>query len=284
MIGLITLAMIASVMSGGLCGAIGFYIQRLEITTMSFSIAHAALAGASIGLVMGLDPTYSAMVMAIALSLLLGLIFTRISYGKELVSMAIFSACSAIALFSIYLSNVKVLATSSVAVILWGSILAITPQKLVILALATFGFSLYIISYKTQIDSMIYDRKIAEAEGIDVQLHTLAVLFFAGIVIALTLKLTGGFLVFALLYNPVSTSMQLVRKAHLQLVLSSVLGGASALSGIFVSYAFDWPVGATIAIISTVMLIISYIVGFLREINKKRCLGKLVSETGDYPA
>ncbi|HDI74161.1 MAG TPA: hypothetical protein ENF57_04070, partial [Candidatus Korarchaeota archaeon] len=106
MIGLITLAIIASVMSGGLCGAIGFYIQRLEITTMSFSIAHAALAGASIGLVMGLDPTYSAMVMAIALSLLLGLIFTRISYGKELVSMAIFSACSAIALFSIYLSNV----------------------------------------------------------------------------------------------------------------------------------------------------------------------------------
>ncbi len=278
MIGLITLAIIASVMSGSLCGAIGFYIQRLEITTISFNIAHAALAGASIGLLMGLDPTYSAMVMAIVLSLLLGLIFTRISYGKELISMAIFSACSAIALFSIYMSNVKVLATSSVATILWGSILAVNPQKLVILALATFGFSFYIISYKTQIDSIIYDRKIANAEGIDVQLHTLAVLFFAGIIIALTLKLTGGFLVFALLYNTVSASMQIVRKAHLQLILSSVLGGVSALSGIFVSYAFDWPVGATIAIISTVILIISYIVGFIRELGKKRYLEKLVSE------
>ncbi|MCD6245017.1 MAG: metal ABC transporter permease, partial [Candidatus Korarchaeota archaeon] len=242
MIGLMALAIAASIISGSLCGAIGFYIQRLEITTMSFSIAHAALAGASIGLVLGFDPTYSAMVMAVVLSLLLGLIFTKISHGRDLVSMAIFSACSAIALFSIYMSNAKVLATSSVAVILWGSILAITPQKFVILVLAAFGFSLYIISYKIQIDSMIYDKKVAEAEGIDVQLHTLAILSFAGIVIALTLKLTGGFLVFALLYNPVSTSIQLVRKAHIQLILSSFLGGASALSGMLVSYALDWPV------------------------------------------
>ncbi len=276
MIELMTLAIAASIVSGGLCGAIGFYIQRLEITTMSFSIAHAALAGASIGLLLGLDPTYSAMVMAVVLSLLLGLIFTKISYGRDLVSMAIFSACSAIALFSIYMSNTRVLATSSVAVILWGSILAITPQKFVILVLAALGFSLYVISYKIQIDSMIYDKKVAEAEGIDVQLHTLMILSFAGIVIALTLKLTGGFLVFALLYNPVSASIQLVRKAHIQLILSSFLGGVSALSGMIVSYALDWPVGATIAIISTIMLVASSLTRFIVEIGKKRLLSRLV--------
>jgi len=283
MIGLMALAIAASIISGSLCGAIGFYIQRLEITTMSFSIAHAALAGASIGLVLGLDPTYSAMVMAVVLSLLLGLIFTKISHGRDLVSMAIFSACSAIALFSIYMSNAKVLATSSVAVILWGSILAITPQKFVILVLAAFGFSLYIISYKIQIDSMIYDKKVAEAEGIDVQLHTLAILSFAGIVIALTLKLTGGFLVFALLYNPVSTSIQLVRKAHIQLILSSFLGGASALSGMLVSYALDWPVGATIAIISTIMLVASSLTRFIVEIGRKRLLSRLVGKSAMAP-
>ncbi len=283
MIGLMILAIAASIVSGGLCGAIGFYIQRLEITTISFSIAHAALAGASIGLILGFDPIYSAMVMAVVLSLLLGLIFTRISYGRDLVSMAIFSACSAIALFSIYMSNVKVLATSSVAVILWGSILAITPQKFVILVLAALGFSLYTISYKIQIDSMIYDKKVAEAEGIDVQLHTLAILSFAGIAIALTLKLTGGFLVFTLLYNPVSTSIQLVRKAHIQLILSSFLGGASALSGMIVSYALDWPVGATIAIISTITLVASSLMRFIVEVGKKRLLGRLVDKSAMAP-
>ncbi|RLG97138.1 hypothetical protein DRO28_04695, partial [Candidatus Bathyarchaeota archaeon] len=96
------LALLAAVLSGNLCGAIGFYVQRLKITTLSFSVAHAALAGASIGLILNLDPVYSAMIVAVASALILGVIFTRVEYGRELISMTVFSTSSAIAVFAIY--------------------------------------------------------------------------------------------------------------------------------------------------------------------------------------
>ncbi|MCD6244257.1 MAG: metal ABC transporter permease, partial [Candidatus Korarchaeota archaeon] len=83
--------------------------------------------------------------------------------------------------------------------------------------------------------------------------------------------------------NPVSTSIQLVRKAHIQLILSSFLGGASALSGMLVSYALDWPVGATIAIISTIMLVASSLTRFIVEIGRKRLLSRLVGKSTMAP-
>ncbi|MCD6529399.1 metal ABC transporter permease [Candidatus Bathyarchaeota archaeon] len=266
------LALLAAVLSGNLCGAIGFYVQRLKITTLSFSVAHAALAGASIGLILNLDPVYSAMIVAVASALILGVIFTRVEYGRELISMAVFSTSSAIAVFAIYLSNVRVLATASIAVVLWGSLLAITVEKLILLLLTLFIFVLYILAYKIQIDSMLYDVKMAEAEGINVQMHMLIMLFFAGLIISSSLRLTGGFLVFTLLYNPVAASFQISRRAHMQLLVSSILGASSSSSGLIVSYILDWPVGATIAIVSSIILLLAYIAKIVVEAARRRCL------------
>ena len=268
------LAISAAVLSGNLCGAIGFYVQRLKITTLSFSIAHAALAGASIGLILNLDPVYSAMVTAVASALFLGMVFTRIEYGRELISMAVFSVSSAVAIFAIYLSNVRVLATVSISVVLWGSLLAITVEKLILLLLILFIFVLYILAYRIQIDSMLYDVKMAEAEGVNVQMHMLIMLFFAGLIISSSLRLTGGFLVFTLLYNPVATSFQISRRAHMQLLASSILGAVSASSGLMVSYILDWPVGATIAIVSSIILLLAYTAKIIAEAVRRRCLSR----------
>jgi len=270
------LAISAAVLSGNLCGAIGFYVQRLKITTLSFSVAHAALAGASIGLILNLDPVYSAMVTAVASALFLGMVFTRIEYGRELISMAVFSVSSAVAIFAIYLSNVRVLATVSISVVLWGSLLAITVEKLILLLLILFIFVLYILAYRIQIDSMLYDVKMAEAEGVNVQMHMLIMLFFAGLIISSSLRLTGGFLVFTLLYNPVAASFQISRRAHMQLLVSSILGASSASSGLIVSYILDWPVGATIAIVSSVILLLAYIAKIVVEAARRRCLSCLM--------
>ncbi|KYH36994.1 MAG: ABC-3 protein [Candidatus Bathyarchaeota archaeon B24] len=268
------LAISAAVLSGNLCGAIGFYVQRLKITTLSFSVAHAALAGASIGLILNIDPVYSAMITAVASALFLGIVFTRIEYGRELISMAVFSVSSAVAIFAIYLSNVRVLATVSIAVVLWGSLLAITVEKLILLLLILFIFVLYILAYRIQIDSMLYDVKMAEAEGVNVQMHMLIMLFFAGLIISSSLRLTGGFLVFTLLYNPVATSFQISRRAHMQLLASSILGAVSASSGLMVSYILDWPVGATIAIVSSIILLLAYTAKIIAEAVRRRCLSR----------
>jgi len=260
LIKMLEVAAIASLLSGGLCGLLGYYAQRFNIVTLSFSVAHAALAGASLALIIKSDVTYSALVFAILFALGMGIISTRISpHERELISMGFFSLFNAIAIFMVYMSTSYVLSTVSISVVLWGSILAITKSKLILLAGIIAIFMLYLLVFKPQIDSILFDRKLAEAEGIDVDLHTIALLLFIGVAIAFTLRLTGGFLVFTLLYNPVASAMQLIRRAQWQQILAPTIGMLTALLGLIFSYILDWPVGATIAIVSSTILMIAYI-------------------------
>ena len=254
--------LISAVFSGALISSIGYYVEKFKITSLSFCVAHAALAGAAIGIVIGLDPTYSGMLMAIISALLLGIIVPKI-YLKDVLILSLFSFFSAVALLAIYLSSTTVLATATLSMVLWGSILAADIKKLAILLFILLTFAVYIKVYKLQIDSIIFDRELAEAEGINVYNHTLILLTFMGAAIAFVLRITGGFLIFALLYIPVSASLLVAETARGQFLVAVLFGILSTLLGFFVSYLFDLPVGSSITIAAITILLISAVKKFL---------------------
>jgi len=249
-------SIISAILSSVLISSVGYYAEKFEITTLSFCIAHAALAGASIGLVLGVDPTYSGMALAVSSAIGLGVFIPKV-HAKEVLTLSLFSFFSAVALMAIYLSNTNVLATATISTVLWGSILAVDFQKLVILAVVLLVFVSYLRTFKLQIDSIIFDRTLAEAEGIDVYMHTLILLAFMGVAIAFTLRITGGFLIFSLLYIPVASSTLVSDKAKFQLILAIVFSVLSSLIGFAVSYEFDLPIGSSITLTATAILLLS---------------------------
>lgn len=259
------IVVLTALLTGFLLGTLGFYVQRMGVSTLSFSVAHTALAGASIGLVIGFDPIYGAFSFSLVSSILLGMLFSRSSYERELLSMALFSASSSIALLSIYLSNIRVLATSEVASVLWGSLLAASPEKVIGMSLLLLILSSYASLFKLELSSIMFDRRLAEAEGVRVVLHTTVMLTLCSVAIALALKVTGGFLVFSLLYNPVATSMSLLRSSRYQPMASAMIGVISSLLGLWVSYTLDLPVGASISLLSVVLLVISKSISEIKE-------------------
>ena len=196
------LPLLAALLGGGLCSLLGYYVLRLGIATLAFTVAHAALAGAALSLTLGTDTTVTAMVVATVTAVLLGVVFARLEYGRDLVCMALFSLFNAVALLCIYLSNVQVLATVSLAEVLWGSVLTVTVPKVILLAGVTAAVILYVLAFKPQIDSMVFDKRLAEAEGVPVTLHTLLLLLATALAIAVVLRITGGFLTFTLLIPP----------------------------------------------------------------------------------
>ncbi|OYT61729.1 MAG: hypothetical protein B6U69_03095 [Thermofilum sp. ex4484_15] len=265
MLSLLELAILTSLTAGSLCGAVGFHAFKMGVITLSFAVAHGALAGAAIGLVLRVDVSYSALIAAILTATTLSLSLSKLGPFRELINMVFFSTSSAIALLSIYYANVKVLATTNVAALLWGSVLTVTPFKYFLLLSTALSYLAYYLAFKWKINSIIYDRRLAEAEGINVTLHTSLLLTFEGLSIALTLMLVGGFLVFSLLYNPVIASSNLTKETKGQLLLSTTLGGFSSLMGLAISYLFDSPVGASIALSSATLVIASYFLKFLKN-------------------
>ncbi len=258
-------AIIASILAGSLCGLIGIFMIRLKLNTIGFSTAHAALAGAALGVFLQVDPSLLSIVFAMFTSLILGPLSDIIRLPLDLISMILFSLYTSLAFIFIFLSPGTALSAEAVSNVLWGSILAINYGYLVLLSCLLFIVILFVWCFKIKLLAILHDRRLAEAEGIQTSYYLYSLIFLLGFIIAVTLRITGGFLVFSLLFNPSAASLQLSSNIRRILILSPILSSTSALLGLFISYTFDWPVGASIALASTIILASSSMIAWLKN-------------------
>jgi len=254
---IIFLTGLAVMPSGVLCGLSSIFIYRLRITTIGFSVAHGALAGAALSLLLQVDPLPLSLGFALLTALILGPLADYLKAPLDLVSMVTFSLHTALALLFIYMSPGTALAAQVVSSILWGSILAVTPSYLILLTLLLVLYMLYYYTFKPKLLAILFDVRLAEADGINTRLYVYTIIFLVGTTVVLLLKLVGGFLVFTLIYNLAVTTMQLTRHIRRMLILAPLMGVTVVYLGLFMSFLLDLPVGVCIVISSIIMLLIS---------------------------
>lgn len=250
-------AFIAAVFAGFLCGLMGVHITRLNLNTVAFSTAHAALAGAALAMFLGMEPSTIGLILAILTALFLGPLADLFHIPFDLFSMSLFSIYTAFAFIFISISPGGVISAQAVSSILWGSILTVTSGYTVFLSILFFLVLIYIIAFFPQLKSLLFDSKLAEAEGINVKAYKYSLMFLSGVTVSLILKLVGGFLVFSLLFIPAASAFLLSENIKLILCFSAILGSFSAVGGIFLSLLLDLPTGACIVLMATFILIIS---------------------------
>ncbi|MCD6515512.1 MAG: metal ABC transporter permease [Candidatus Odinarchaeota archaeon] len=267
-------ALIAALLAGSLCGVLGTYLRKLGLLTLCFTVAHAALAGAAFSILFSTSPELTAFSFSVIAAFIVEILYYKVGIEREIISMCTFSLSSALAMFAIYMTPSVTLTSETASLILWGSILAATPAKIILLTFLSISLIIYILSFKLEIDTLLFDIKLAEAEGVNIQFHSTVLLVLTAIAISIILKLTGGFLVFALLFNPIAAVERLSYKR--QPLLGGIVGGISGIIGVVISYVFDTPIGATIAVTASLMLItgvsISSILEYLRKKNLKTAL------------
>jgi len=247
-------AFIAAALGSYLCSVLGLYISRLGLSTLIFAVAHAALAGAAIALVAGGSMTLNALILSLATAIALGVAGKRLGHARDALSMTLFSLFNAVAILAIYCSSRLVLAASMLSAVLWGSVLAVTREKLIALALLFTIFIVYSTAFRRQLDSLLFDPRLAEAEGMNIVLHTVALLSMASVSISLMLRIVGGFLVFTLLYVPTVLVTALQLSTRRQLVAAPLYGSLASIAGLCMSYALDLPAGVSIALANVVGL------------------------------
>ena len=116
---------------------------------------------------------------------------------------------------------------------------------------------LYYYTFKPKLLAILFDVRLAEADGINTRLYVYTIIFLVGTTVVLLLKLVGGFLVFTLIYNLAVTTMQLTRHIRRMLILAPLMGVTVVYLGLFMSFLLDLPVGVCIVISSIIMLLIS---------------------------
>ena len=267
-------AILSAFLGGIACATIGVFVVLMHMPFIGVCMAHAAFAGALLGLWLGFNPLIGAFAFSLLSAAIIGPLADRGELSPETSVGVIFSLMLGIAfLFMGLMPGTK----SGAFELLWGSILTNTRSDIIFLGIvAVVVVGLVFIFYK-EIQATIFHRDIALAVGIPATLTLYGILLLTGATITVTLRSIGGLLIFSLILNPAAAAYQLTYSLKRMFLLAAGFGVLSGWMGLLMSYLFNVPSGATIAVTSSVVFMIAAIFSPKRKVKgwqQKMLLGE----------
>lgn len=249
--GLIATLFGGAALTGAACGLLGTFVVRLRLSSLGFTMSHAAFAGAALGLALGIEPLGLALLGAVLTAAFLGPVAERAKLPADVITGVLFPLTMALGLIFLYLAPGTAMSSSALG-LLWGSLFAMTREDLLQLIGLTGAIGLITTLFFKEFQALLFDRKLAEESGIPTKPFYYLILFLTGVTIALALPLVGGLLVFVLLQSPAATAYQFSYDLKMIFLWATLLGVVYAGAGLGVSFAFDLPLGSAIVLVSTV--------------------------------
>ena len=243
-------AILAGLLGGITCSVVGVFVVTMHLSFIGVCIAHAAFAGALLGLWLGFNPLIGALLFSLAAAAIIGPMADRGELNPDTSIGVIFSLMLGLAFLFMGLMHG---ARTEALNLFWGSILTVGQQDIIFLA-ATAGVivGLVAIFYK-EIQAVICHREVALAVGIPATLIFYGLLFSTGVTITASLQSIGGLLIYCLILNPAAAAYQLTYSLRKMLLIAAAFGVISCWAGLVASYFFDIPSGASIVITSSVI-------------------------------
>jgi ABC-type Mn2+/Zn2+ transport system permease subunit len=266
---LLIISIIGAILAGFVCSTMGVFVVRMNLASIGILMSHAAFAGAAFGLMISIDPMIGAIFFSFVTALILGPLSEKARLQSNVVIGFLFSFM--IALAFIFLNYIPGHASSGTALrILWGSILSVNYNDLLFLSMLSFILIIFIFLFYKELIAVMFNKKLAESSGVNTRLFYFAVLFLTGFAVSLSLRIVGGLLVFALIINPTSTVYQFFYDFKKILIFSPLIGVISCLVGFYLSLITDFPIGASIVIISALFFAVAIAVSPKRKKGKSK--------------
>jgi ABC-type Mn2+/Zn2+ transport system permease subunit len=215
------------------------------------------------------EPAWLAMLFSLAAAALLGPLADASRLDSNTIVGALFPLAMALGL--VFLGKAPSAGIGSGALsLLWGSVLGITMSQVVQLAVVLLLLILVFVLFGKELLALLLHRKLAQASGINTRAVSYGVLFMVAIVVAVSMRITGGLLIYALMILPASAAFQWVYDIKKVLLLAPALGMAAALFGFLLSLGADLPIGSSIALCAAGLFLLSIAIS-----PKRRRFGRL---------
>ncbi|MBC7221697.1 metal ABC transporter permease [Candidatus Bipolaricaulota bacterium] len=263
---LILPSLVAGALAGASGGLLGVAALRLRLSALGYAMAHAAFAGAALGLWLGLPPLLTAFLFASAAAFLLGPLSEKTGLPADAVLAILFPLTMALGFLFLALTPGLPL-TSPALTLFWGSLLGVGWADVSFLA-GIFGVSAgFLLLFRREVWASLVERRLAEEAGIPARWILWTLLFLLGAGVAGSMRLVGGLLVYVVLFLPASSAAQLTLDLRRQFLLAPLLGTFSALVGVGLSFWADLPVGTAIALTACAVFLFCWAISPRRRVQ-----------------
>ena len=252
--GFFTRALLAAILVGSVCAVVGTYVVLKGLAFIGEAVAHAAFPGLVAAFVLKLPFIVGAGIAAVGTALAIGFVARRTRIRTDTAIGVLFVGMFALGLF--WYSALRGF-VSDLFSFLFGNILAISAADL--LGLGALGLLILVIVAVLWKELLYatFDPLAAAAAGLRVAALEYLFLVLVALTIVVSLQAVGIILVVAMLITPAATAQLLSLRFGRLMLLAIGLGVGSAMLGLYASYWFDTPSGATIVIVQTAAFLLA---------------------------
>ena len=234
---------------------IGTWVVLRGLSFLGDALAHGVLPGIAIAFVTGGNTTVGALLAALAMVAGVQLIRTASPLPDDASIGVLFVGFLALAV--VVMSAQTGRGAGDLTRFLFGSINAVDAGDLrTLIVVATVTVVGVVVLHRALLVST-FDVTQARLIGFRPQLTHFALLVLLALSIVASFETVGTLLVFAFLIAPPATASMLVGRVPLMMVVAVMIGSASALIGLLISYHHATATGATMALVTVIAFVVS---------------------------
>lgn len=243
-------ALFISVFISVLCPCIGVFLVLRHYSMIGDTLAHASLAGVTLGLLCDRNPILGAFLFT---SVCGGLIeFLRRYFRKytDLILTIVLSLSVGVAITLISSGKLHANADS----FLFGSILTVTQlDRILVMVLSAVSLFALVLLYHPLV-YIAYDEEAARIAGVKVELINYVFFILVAAAISVSIRIVGMLVLSSLIALPVATAMQMEKGFRATLLFSILFSAVDVLSGLILSYYLNVAPGGFTALVAVAVL------------------------------
>ena len=260
--GFLTRALIAGVLLAIVAPVLGTFLTVRRYSLIADTLSHASLAGVALGVLFGVNPVFTAILVAIAVAI--GIERLRLTGKLSGESVLALFLSGSLAFAVVALSAVRAF-NGGVLAYLFGSITTVSVNDLwTIGGLVVVTLGMVIWRYP-HFFLLSFDEDIAKANGKPVVFDSMLLAVLTATTVAVSMRVVGVLLIGALMVIPVLGAMQFGKGFKATIGIGVILSVLSVLSGLVVSYAWNLATGGTIVLCAIVLFAGSMLIGQMKS-------------------
>lgn len=225
---------------------LGLFLILRRQSLMADTLSHISLAGVALGLLIGINPTLTNILVVVLVAGLLEYLRQIYRTYSEISIAILMSVGMALALVLMELNDNG--ATLSINQFLFGSIVTISVLQVWVLLGLTVIIAFMYLLFRKPMYVLTFDEDTAFTAGLPTK--TMSILFnvLTGVTIAVIMPIVGALLVSAIIVLPAAISLRLSKSFNGVILIGIVIALFGMMTGLVASYELGTPPGASITL------------------------------------
>ncbi|MCB0978906.1 MAG: metal ABC transporter permease [Acidimicrobiales bacterium] len=245
---------------------VGTWVVLRGMAFLGDALAHGVVPGVALAVLWGFSPIVGALVAALVMSGLVGVVSNRARVREDTGIGLLFVGMLALGVVIVSKSDSF---TTDVTALLFGDVLGVSVADIrgQVVA-ATIVVAATVALYRPFL-ALTFNRDKAFTLGMHPSLAQATMLSLLALSIVASFQAIGTLLVFALLVAPPSTALLFVRRVPAVMLVSIVLGSAAVVLGLVLSYHHGTAGGATVAGVSVAGFFVALVVREMADVVRR---------------